>query len=103
MHKMSFALLLGLNVVALYCGATPFFITLAKLPVDVLCNPEALTQAFHLGIEQMRNILFPSLVWLVGIAIANLAYAGVVVIRLSKLAVQQVIPADAFGVGAAEH
>lgn len=97
MYKVALAVLVGFNVVALYCGATPFFITFAKLPVHVLCSTEALTQALHLGIEQMRNALFPSLAWLAGISVMNLIFAGVVVARLSRVAAQQIIPADAFG------
>jgi hypothetical protein len=79
--KGAFLLLIVLNVIALNYGVTPFFTDFAQLPVAGKCSPEAIGQAYYGGIEVMRNVLWSSLKWLVGIALLNLIFAGAVVLR----------------------
>jgi len=68
--KTSFAVLLIVNIVALYFGAGRFFVTFAHVG-----EPPAYFQ----GMEAMRNFLRPSLGWLIGIAAANLVFAAIAV------------------------
>ena len=86
MLKVAFAALIGANIIALYFGASPFFVTFAQLPVSGVCTPDALGAANHAGIESMRNFLFPALMWLLGISIVNLVFAGTIVLHRSRAA-----------------
>lgn len=70
--KFLFVMLVVLNCAALYAGAGRFFVGFAQAG-----DPPA----YYQGIETMREFLGPSLKWLVGVAVANLAFAGVAVFR----------------------
>jgi hypothetical protein len=70
--KVVFVMLLVVNVVALYAGVVPFFVTFAQVGEPA---------AYYQGIEAMREFLWPSLKWLVGVAIANLVFAAIAVLR----------------------
>jgi hypothetical protein len=70
--KVGFLLLAMLNLVALYYGAAKFFVTFAQVGES---------PAYFQGMEAMREFLWPSLRWLVGIAAANLVFAAILVFR----------------------
>jgi len=79
--KSAFLALVAVNVVALFAGAQRFFVTFAQLPIAGPCNPKALGAVQAAGVESMRTYLFPSLMWLAGISLVNLVFAGIVVLR----------------------
>ena len=83
MLKAAFVILVALNFVAFYCSAERFLISLA--PPDLLgaCTPDALNQAAHEASDSMQNFLIPAAMWLVGTALVDLVFAGVVIFRRS--------------------
>lgn len=80
-RKHAFFGLIVANVAVLFVGVQRFFVTFAQLSIAGPCNPQALGAAQAAGVESMRNFLFPSLKWLVGLALLNLVFAGIVVFR----------------------
>lgn len=68
--KVAFVALVLLNILTLFSSVGRFFVTFAEVE-----HPHA----YFEGMEHMREFLFPSLQWLVGIALVNLAFAGVTV------------------------
>ena len=76
MRKIIFPGFVLVNFMAIYFGAGRFFVTFADLPSPMLPLTE-LQHLHHRGIEDMRDFLFPGLVWLSGTMLMNLAVAGI--------------------------
>jgi hypothetical protein len=83
MLKAAFVILVVLNFVAFYCSAERFLISLAPPPLLGACTPDALSQAAHEASDSMQNFLMPAAAWLVGVALVDLIFAGVVISRRS--------------------
>ncbi len=79
--KVGFVVLILLNMLALYYGASPFFVTFAQLPIPGICTPDTLGAANHAGAESMRDFLFSGFKWLLVISFANLAFAATAVLH----------------------
>lgn len=75
MRKLLFFGLLLINFMAVYYGAGRFFVTFADLPSPILPVAE-LMHLHHKGMEDMRDFLFPGLVWLSVTMFMNLVVAG---------------------------
>jgi hypothetical protein len=74
-----FSGLVLINFMAIYYDAGRFFVTFADLPAPILPLTE-LRHLHHKGMEDMRDFLFPGLVWLSGTMLMNLAVAGLALI-----------------------
>ena len=70
--KVAFTLLVICNAAALFLGLGRFFVTVAEVGQP---------HVYFEGVEYMRNYLSPSLKWIVGIAVVNLAFAAFAVFR----------------------
>lgn len=75
MKKIILPFLLLLNLAALYYGATRFFVTFADVPMQIAIPPAELEHLYRKGIEDMRDFLFSSLIWLVGTMLINFSVA----------------------------
>lgn len=76
MKKVGFILLVIANGFALFQGGSSFFVTFAQLPDH--------PHAYYEGIEAMRDFLLPSLKWLAGAALVNLAFVGIAAFYRSR-------------------
>jgi hypothetical protein len=83
MLKATFIILVALNFVAFYCSAERFLISLAPPHLLGACTPDALSQAAHEASNSMQNFLMPAAAWLVGVALVDLIFVGVVISRRS--------------------
>ncbi len=83
MLKATFVILVVLNFVALYFSAERFLISLAPPHILGQCTPDALSQAAHEASDSMQNFLIPAAMWLVGTALVDLIFAGIVIFRRS--------------------
>ena len=89
MPRYFIAILALINLLALFQGITPFFLTFADLPIvgHVLpsCELEvvarALGHANHEGGESMRNLLLKSLPWLLGVGLLNFLVAAIAIVK----------------------
>ena len=83
MLKGTFVILVVLNFVTFYFSAERFLISLAPPHLLGECTVGALSQAAHEASNSMQNFLIPAATWLVGTALVDLAFAGLVVFRRS--------------------
>jgi hypothetical protein len=83
MLKGTFVIIVVLNLVAFYFSAERFLISLAPPHLLGECTQSALTQAAHEASDAMQNFLIPAAVWLVGVALVDLVFAGIVIFRRS--------------------
>ena len=81
MFKALFAALVIINIVALYYGAEHFLVDYAPSHIAGVCTSDALSKVDYESGQSMRNFLFPSMIWLVGVSLANLVFAGAVAFR----------------------
>ena len=81
MLKAVFFILVLLNLVAFYYGAMKFFVDFEAPPLLGVCSPDALSRAAHEASDGMQNFLIPAALWLVGIAVIDLVFAGVIIFR----------------------
>jgi len=65
-----------LNIVAFYYGISPFFTEDHLIVLVPVCAPDDHGTVFGAGMNQAREILLPSLKWLVGIGILNFVAAA---------------------------
>ena len=81
MFKALFAALVIINIVALHYGAEHFLVDYAPSHIAGVCTSDALSKVDYESGQSMRNFLFPSMLWLVSVSLANLVFAGAVAFR----------------------
>lgn len=82
MKKYALPILVLLNLVALFAGGSRFLVTFADVPVQGI--PASCSHAYHQGMADMQNYLFPCLPWLIGALAVNFGVAVVLLAKPSK-------------------
>ena len=83
MLKTIFVILVVLNLLVFYMSAERFLISLAPPHLLGNCTLNLLSRAAHEANNAMQNFLIPAALWLVGTALVDLVFAGVIIFRKS--------------------